>query len=222
MTAVSPQDRPEPLRILVLSASLRAESLNTRLALLAERLITGSGAVVDRASLRDFPLPPYDGDVEDADGVPATAADLGRRIAEAQAFLIAAPEYNASIPGALKNALDWVSRLRPQPFKDRHALLLSASPSLVGGNRGLWALRVPLEHLGTRVYPDMFSLAAAHQGFTDTGDLTDTGLQDRLAETLQTFLGLVEADTRYVCLERRWYEFLGDRTGAPVTQRAED
>ncbi|MFD3546827.1 NADPH-dependent FMN reductase [Streptomyces sp. NPDC058655] len=222
MTAVSPQDKPEPLRILVLSASLRAESLNTRLALLAERLITDAGAVVDRASLRDFPLPPYDGDVEDADGVPAAAGDLGRRIAEAQAFLIAAPEYNASIPGALKNALDWVSRLRPQPFKDRHALLLSASPSLVGGNRGLWALRVPLEHLGTRVYPDMFSLAAAHQGFTDTGDLTDTGLQDRLAETLQTFLGLVEADTRYVCLERRWYEFLGDRTGAPVTQRAED
>ncbi|MFD3722735.1 NADPH-dependent FMN reductase [Streptomyces sp. NPDC058674] len=222
MTAVSPQDKPEPLRILVLSASLRAESLNTRLALLAERLITDVGAVVDRASLRDFPLPPYDGDVEDADGVPAAAGDLGRRIAEAQAFLIAAPEYNASIPGALKNALDWVSRLRPQPFKDRHALLLSASPSLVGGNRGLWALRVPLEHLGTRVYPDMFSLAAAHHGFTDTGDLTDTGLQDRLAETLQTFLGLVEADTRYVCLERRWYEFLGDRTGAPVTQRAED
>lgn len=222
MTAVPPLDRPEPLRILVLSASLRAGSLNTRLALLAERLITAAGAVVDRASLRDFPMPPYDGDIEDSDGVPAPAADLGRRIAQAQAFLIAAPEYNASIPGALKNALDWVSRLRPQPFKDRHALLLSASPSLVGGNRGLWALRVPLEHLGTRVYPDMFSLAAAHRSFTETGGLTDTGLQERLSETLETFLGLVEADTRYVCLERRWYEFLGDRTEALVTQRAEE
>jgi hypothetical protein len=81
---------------------------------------------------------------------------------------------------------------------------------------------VPLEHLGTRVYPDMFSLASAHQGFTDGGDLSDQGLQQRLADTITSFLGLVEADTRYVCLQRRWYEFLGDRTDALVTQRAQD
>lgn len=122
----------------------------------------------------------------------------------------------------MKNAIDWVSRVRPQPFKTKHALLVSASPSLVGGNRGLWALRVPLEHLGTRVYPDMFSLAAAHQGFTEDGQLTDPALQERLRETVTAFLHLVEADARYVCLQRRWYEFPGDRTEAPVTQRAED
>ncbi|MFI9809192.1 NADPH-dependent FMN reductase [Streptomyces sp. NPDC052301] len=219
---MSTEDHPEPLRVFILNASLRRDSLNTRLADLAERLVTDSGAVVDRAPLRDFPLPPYDGDVETAEGIPAAARDLGRHITDAHAFVIAAPEYNASVPGVLKNALDWVSRMRPQPFKDTHALLLSASPSLVGGNRGLWALRVPLEHLGTRVYPDMFSLAAAHQAFAPDGGLADNGLQERLAETLRAFLALVEADTRYVCLERRWYEFLGDRTGAHVTQRAED
>ncbi|MGW4560882.1 NADPH-dependent FMN reductase [Streptomyces sp. NPDC004561] len=219
---MSTQDGPEPLRVFILSASLRKDSLNTRLAGLAERLAAESGSVVDHASLRGFSLPPYDGDVETADGVPEAALDLGRRIADAHAIVIAAPEYNASVPGALKNAIDWVSRIRPQPFKDTHALLLSASPSLIGGNRGLWALRVPLEHLGTRVYPDMFSLAAAHQAFAPDGSLTDQGLQGRLAETLRAFLALVEADTRYVCLTRRWYEFLGDRTGAHVTQRAED
>jgi NAD(P)H-dependent FMN reductase len=121
----------------------------------------------------------------------------------------------------LKNAIDWVSRVRPQPFKTKHALLVSASPSLVGGNRGLWALRVPLEHLGTRVYPDMFSVANSYQAFAEDGTLADPGLQQRLTETVSGFLSLVEADVRYVCLERRWYEFLGDRTEAAITQRAE-
>jgi NAD(P)H-dependent FMN reductase len=75
------------------------------------------------------------------------------------------PEYNGSMPGALKNLIDWTSRFRPQPFDERHGLLVSASPSLAGGNRGLWALRVPFEHLGARIYPDMFSLAMAHKAF---------------------------------------------------------
>jgi chromate reductase, NAD(P)H dehydrogenase (quinone) len=73
------------------------------------------------------------------------------------AFGIASPEYNASMPGLLKNAIGWVSRFRPQPFNEHHVLLISASPSMVGENRSLWSLRIPLEHLGARVYPDMFS-----------------------------------------------------------------
>ena len=75
--------------------------------------------------------------------------------------MIVSPEYNASMPGLLKNLIDWTSRFRPQPFDARHALLLSASPSLVGGNRGLWSLRVPLEMLNVRVFPSMFSLSKA-------------------------------------------------------------
>src|SRR5205807_813524 len=81
------------------------------------------------------------------------------------AFIISSPEYNGSMSGALKNLIDWTSRFRPQPFDTRHGLLLAASPSLAGGNRGLWALRIPLEHLGARVFPDMFSLAMAHRAF---------------------------------------------------------
>ena len=106
-------------------------------------------------------------DVERDDGFPEPARELCRRLQACDAFLIASPEYNASMPGYLKTTIDWVSRFRPQPFNGKQALLLSASPSMVGGNRGLWSLRVPLEHLGTRIYPDMFSLAQAHEAFAD-------------------------------------------------------
>ncbi|MCC3769987.1 NADPH-dependent FMN reductase [Streptomyces sp. UNOC14_S4] len=213
---------PPPTRVLTLGASLRGDSLNARLAALVTRLVDQAGATADPAHMGEFTMPVYDGDVEAAEGLPAGAQALRDRIEANDALVIASPEYNASVPGIVKNAIDWVSRFRPQPFKDKQALLVSASPSMVGGNRGLWALRVPLEHLGARVYPDMFSLARAHEAFTEEGDLADSGHQDRLAETVTSFLRLVEADTRYVCLQRRWYEFLGDRTDAPVTQRTQN
>ncbi|MEU5423607.1 NADPH-dependent FMN reductase [Streptomyces sp. NPDC001407] len=213
---------PPPMDVLVLGASLRGGSLNARLAALVARLVQEAGATADLAHMGEFAMPVYDGDTEVAEGLPPGALALSERLSRSDALVIASPEYNASVPGGIKNAIDWVSRIKPQPFKDKHALLVSASPSLVGGNRGLWALRVPLEHLGTRVYPDMFSLARAHEGFTDSGDLADTGLHERLVEAVAAFLQLVEADTRYVCLRRRWYEFLGDRTDAEVTQRAQD
>jgi NAD(P)H-dependent FMN reductase len=212
---------PPPLRVLVFGAALRAGSTNARLASLVARLIAKSGADVDLAHMRDFSMPLYDGDAEAAEGVPQGALALRDRLEWCDAFVISSPEYNASVPGVLKNAIDWVSRIRPQPFQTKHALLVSASPSMIGGNRGLWALRVPLEHLGTRVYPDMFSLARSYEEFTEDGLLAHSGHQERLAETVSAFVQLVEADVRYVCLQRRWYEFLGDRTEALVTQRAE-
>jgi chromate reductase len=217
-----PTDKlPGPLRVLVFGGALRAESTNARLASLVARLVSDAGATVDRAGMHEFDMPMYDGDMETAEGLPPGALALRDRIERNDAFVISSPEYNASVSGVLKNAIDWVSRVRPQPFKTKHAMLVSASPSLVGGNRGLWALRVPLEHLGTRVYPDMFSLPDSYRAFAEDGTLADAGLQQRLSETVAGFLSLVEADVRYVCLERRWYEFLGDRTEAAVTQRAE-
>ncbi|MEW2490478.1 NAD(P)H-dependent oxidoreductase [Streptomyces sp. NPDC048411] len=213
---------PAPVRVLVFGAARRAGSTNAQLASLASGLVAEAGAEVDMASMRDFDMPLYDGDVEAAEGLPAGALALCERIKRCDAFVISSPEYNGSVPGLLKNAIDWVSRVRPQPFKTRHALLLSASPSLIGGNRGLWALRVPLEHLGTRVYPDMFSLPRAHEGFTEDGRLARPESQERLAEIISGFMRLVQADVQFVCLQRRWYEFPGDRTDAPVTRRAED
>ncbi len=159
-----PLPRPEPVRYLIFSASLRTASLNARLAVLAQQAIAAHKGTADPAAMRDFDCSSYSQE-DQAKGFPPGAEALRRRLEANDAFVIASPEYNGSMPGALKNVIDWVSRFKPQPFNGKHALLLSASPSMAGGNRGLWALRVPLEHLGVRVYPDMFSLAQAHQAF---------------------------------------------------------
>lgn len=207
---------PTPtLKILVFGASLRQESLNVRLAALVARVAAANGAIVDLASMHDFAVPGFDGDAETADGIPAGAQALKQRLEANDAFVIVSPEYNASMPGILKNLIDWTSRFRPQPFDGRHCLLLSASPSLVGGNRGLWSLRMPLEHLGVRVFPDMFSLSMAHKAFAGD-DLADAALRARFDKTLQAFLSLAEAARHYACVKRAWVEFLGEPPGAGV------
>jgi NAD(P)H-dependent FMN reductase len=161
--------------------------------------------------MEEFDCPSYSGDVQEASGFPAGAEELRRRIEACDAFVISSPEYNASLPGVLKNAVDWVSRFRPQPFHERHALLLSASPSMVGGNRGVWALRVPFEHLGARVYPDMFSLAQAHLAFGGDGEIANAELRRRFETTIVNFMDLVEASKHYSCVKSLWVEYLGER-----------
>jgi NAD(P)H-dependent FMN reductase len=210
------------LKVLVFGASLRADSLNQQLAALAARVAEDSGAIVDHASMRDFDAPSYDGDVEKRDGIPTGAEALRRRLVESDAFIISSPEYNGSMPGMLKNVIDWTSRVRPQPFDGKHGLLLSASPSMMGGNRGLWALRVPFEHLGARIYPDMFSLATAHKALVD-GELVDEALRARFDKNIQAFLSLAEAAKNYPCIKRAWVEFLGEpgmgeERGHPVSK----
>jgi NAD(P)H-dependent FMN reductase len=200
------------VRILIFSASMRADSLNSKLANLVAEHATSRGAIVDVAAMREFDCPSYDGDFESTAGVPPGAKELDRRLRANHAFVIASPEYNASMPGLLKNAIDWASRIRPQAFDSRHGLLMSASPSMVGGNRGLWSLRIPLEHLGARIYPDMFSLATAHKAFA--GDrLADATLKQRLDKTIDNYLDLVEAAVHYPCVKEAWVEFLGEQPG---------
>ena len=203
------------LKVFVCAASLRAASLNKKLAALAARVAEATGATIDLASMREFDVPMYDGDLEAAQGIPDGAAAFHRRLTASDAFVIAAPEYNGSMPGGLKNLIDWTSRFRPQPFDGRHGLLMSASPSLVGGNRGLWALRVPFEHLGARIFPDMFSLSMAHKAFAGD-DLADAALRARFDKTVQAFLSLAEAAAHYPCMKRAWVEFLGEPPGQGV------
>jgi NAD(P)H-dependent FMN reductase len=185
--------------------------MNTRLASLAARVIDANGGTVDLGSMQEFDCPSYNGDVQAASGFPAGAEELRRRIEGSDAFVISSPEYNASLPGVLKNAVDWVSRYQPQPFHERHVLLLSSSPSMVGGNRGVWALRVPFEHLGARVYPDMFSLAQAHLAFDEDGQIGNEELRRRFETTIINFMDLVEASKHYPCVKSQWVEYLGER-----------
>jgi chromate reductase len=186
-----------PLRVLVVGASLRKESLNVRLAGLAARTAADLGAEARLVDFHDFAVPPLDPDVLEADGVPGGAQRFADLLAETDGYVIAAPEYNFSVSGVLKNLIDWVSRIKPVPFAGTHGLLLSASPGPVGGLRGLWALRIPLEGLGSHVYPDMFGLALANAALSDSDEIADAALRDRFARTLGGFLDLAEAARHY-------------------------
>jgi chromate reductase len=84
---------------------------------------------------------------------------------------------------------------------------------MIGGNRGLWSLRMPLEHLGSRIYPDMFSLAQAHKALVND-DIGDAALRARFEKNLQAFLSLAEAAKHYPCIKRAWVEFLGEPPGS--------
>jgi chromate reductase len=198
------------VKVLVFSASLREHSLNDRLATLAAQSVEAHGATVDRGFMADFDCPSYDGDEEREGQMPEGAVRLRDRLIGSDGFILVSPEYNASMPGILKNVIDWTSRFKPQPFTRRYGMLMSASPSMVGGNRGLWSLRIPLEHLGARIFPDMFSLAQAHKAFGENGGIADWLLAKRFEENLRAFLDLVEAAKHYPCIKKAWVEFLGE------------
>ncbi|HEX4818104.1 MAG TPA: NAD(P)H-dependent oxidoreductase [Nonomuraea sp.] len=179
-------------RVLVLGASLRKESLNVRLASLAARDAAAHDAEVRTVKFAELAVPPLDTDLLATAGIPEGARRFGDLLSGTDGFIIAAPEYNYSLSGVLKNLIDWTSRIRPWPFTDRHGLLLSASPMQAGGVRGLWALRIPLEGLGAHVYPDMFSVSRADTAFTDEDDLADAQLRARLTQLVGAFLRLTE------------------------------
>lgn len=215
------RDQDYSVRVLIFAASLRSGSLNERLARLAARHVESLGFTVDFAEFREFDVPSFNQDLE-ADAVYPPGADVLRaRLVASDAFIIVSPEYNASMPGVLKNVIDWQSRYRPQPFKGKHGLLMSASPSMAGGNRGLWSLRIPLEHLGAHIYPDMFSLAQAHQRLGANGEIAEERLRTMFEGNVECFVRQVEATKHYPRIKRDWVEFLGERADA-ATERVEE
>jgi chromate reductase len=181
------------MNVLAFAASMREGSYNRYLIREAVEMARGAGAYVDLADFRHFEMPLYDADREDDLGLPPGALELKRRVERADAIMIASPEYNYSISGALKNAIDWVSRARPMPWRGRSIYLMSASPSQMGGIRGLWQTRVPLEACGSVVFPDMFVLPNAPKAFDDDGRLIDPAVAARLRCEVLGFLRLTEA-----------------------------
>jgi chromate reductase, NAD(P)H dehydrogenase (quinone) len=206
------------VKLLVFGASMREGSMNDTLASLAAEVVGEKGGSVERATMSDFECPPYDTDVELSKGIPTGAQALHDKLMAVDGFVIASPEYNASMSGVLKNTIDWTSRFRPQPFNGKQGFLIAASPSMTGGKIGLWALRQPLEHLGARVYPDMFALAQAHQAFNPAGRIADSKLQNWFETTIECFIDLVEASKHYPHLKKQWVEFLGERPDDETTR----
>lgn len=172
----------------VLVGSVRKESLNAALA----RALPGLAP--DEVSVELLPsvalMPIYDGDIEAA-GFPDAVSSVGAQVKVADALVIVTAEYNYSVPGGLKNALDWLSRLKDRPLKGKPTLIMSASPSTMGGARSQYHLRQVLVAVDAHVMnvPEVM-VAQAHTKITD-GTVTDPGTRDFVAGQLAAFHAFV-------------------------------
>ncbi len=166
------------INILALAGSTREASFNKKLVRLGVAAAREAGAEVTLIDLREYPMPLYDGDLEKAEGLPEKAVELKRMAAEHDGFLMAAPEYNHSISGVLKNTIDWMSRPMKNDdpgnvFKGKPAALMSASPGAAGGQRGLVHVRGVLNALGVLVLPEYVAIPKAMNAFDEKGVLKD-------------------------------------------------
>ncbi len=166
-----------PTRILVFAGSIRSGALSAKLAALAAKELALADAEVRHISLADYPLPVFDGDLEQDRGIPENAGKLVQLIAATQGVFIATPEYNHSLPPLLKNAIDWVSRHRHTaalPYRRRIYAVGSTSDGAIGGARALADLRkVLLAGLGAIVLPDKIEIPRAQDAFDEAGELID-------------------------------------------------
>jgi chromate reductase len=167
-------------KILVLPGSTRTGSHNIKLAALAAKELTLIDADVTRISLADYSLPLYEGDLESKAGPPANALRLKQMIMAHHGVFIASPEYSASVTPLLKNAIDWVSRVRERgdptyaAFKGRVFAISSASPGRSGGLRSLMALRQILElGCGALLIPEQVAIPQADHAFDDMDNIID-------------------------------------------------
>ena len=162
--------------LLCISGALRRESTNTKLLCEAARHYGGAHAFAD---IR-FPL--YDGDEEDASGVPAAVETVARQIAKADAVAIASPEYNQSFSGVLKNALDWISRVDGTPWQDKPVAIMSAAAGRAGGARANYALRLAMTPVRPRLLtgPEVLVASSGSQ-FDDQGRLTEPRYEKALS-----------------------------------------
>lgn len=168
---------PNPPKILAFAGSTRKDSFNKKIVRIAVEGALSAGVQTDYIDLKDFPMPLYDGDLEAEKGLPENALKLKKMFLEHDGFLIATPEYNSSISGVLKNTIDWISRqATPEeeyliPFKNKYALLISASISSFGGIRSLMDTRNILENIGITVLSATKSLSKAEEAFDANGKL---------------------------------------------------
>ncbi len=168
------------LTLLGLCGALRSGSTNRMLLNEAKRAFAPSRYT--EGSLR---LPLYDGDLEETSGIPDEVQTLADQIAAADAIVIATPEYNKNLPGVLKNALDWISRTKGAPFRDKPVAIVSAAAGRAGGERSQFSLRHCLTPFRPHVLPGP-EVFIAHSGtaFDEDGRLTDPRSQQALSDLM--------------------------------------
>lgn len=162
------------MRLLGISGSLRKASRNTALVHEAARLFGPKSF-----ELADIRMPLYDGDLENGEGVPEIVHTLHAQIIAADAVIISTPEYNYNLPGVLKNALDWVSRIKPKPFMDKPLAIMSAAGG--SGVRGQYSLRHCMTSFTPRILqgPEV-AITKAGRAFDENGRLIEVNDQDKL------------------------------------------
>lgn len=165
--------------LLGLSGSLRKDATNTKL---MHAAAASFGGPFEQGNIR---LPLYDGDLEDAKGIPSNVQTLADQIAGARAVVISTPEYNKGIPGGLKNALDWVSRTKGAPWADKPVAIMSATAGRAGGERTQFNLRLLMVPFRTRIIqgPELL-LAQSSDQFNDDGTLKSELYQKTLDDLM--------------------------------------
>lgn len=174
------------LRLVTLIGSLRSLSLHAGIAASLQELAPENVVVTTLPSVGL--LPHYDADVQ-AQGFPQTVLDLGKAISEADGVIIVTPEYNYSVPGVLKNALDWVSRLTPAPFAGKPVAIQSASPGIFGGARAQYHLRQSMVFLDALVLnkPEVMVGGAASKIDVEGKKITDQQTREIITAQLKAF-----------------------------------
>jgi chromate reductase len=179
------------MKVLAISGSLRRDSYNTKLLRAAEELLPAEVDFVLYQGVKE--VPPYD-EEDDVQPAPMSVAALRSAVREADAVLFATPEYNSSIPGSLKNALDWVSRpVATNPLRNKPVAVVGASTGAFGA---VWAqaeLRKVLAAVGARVIEGEVAVGHAPTRFDEAGRLHDESLLEQLQETLDTLVVETEA-----------------------------
>ena len=161
-------------KILGFAGSTRKGSFNKKLIKVALDAAHVAGAQVTFLDLRDIPMPLFDEDLEAEGGIPENVKKFRKLLMEHDGFLISCPEYNSSISGVLKNAIDWATRPIPNEallacFAGKVVTLMSASPGALGGLRGLVIVRSLLSNIRVIVLPDQIAIMKAHEAFDIDG-----------------------------------------------------
>jgi chromate reductase len=176
----------QKLNVLTICGSLRKGSFNRKL------MNALPGLAPAHLSLSEAPpyggIPHYNHDVQEASGFPAEAVAWADAIRAADALVVVSPEYNWTIPGPLKNAIDWVSRMKDQPFKDKPVAIQSAAGGLLGGARVQQHLRVCLTGVDAIVFgrPEVL-VTFAPQKFDESGALKDEATREMIKLHLAAF-----------------------------------
>jgi NAD(P)H-dependent FMN reductase len=185
------------MKLFIMGAALRRESFNRKLAAVAALVARAKGATVDLADFADFTMPLYDGDIEDNEGMPEGGRKFSARVKAADGLIFSVPEYNNSVSGPFKNALDWMSREKPYAFRGKPVLMLGATSGKAQALQGIAATRVPLTFLGSYIYPGWLGVAHGATAFSEDGSqLVDKAAQKRLETLTDEFLVFVERNAR--------------------------